>query len=108
MGYWSPGYIYDMGVRSFHVRLSGSTILAQRFIRAYGEEAELPIVWDREYLKLTTSFIRKLGERYSNDTEVLALVHLSGPTLFSAEPILARDDSELELLRKQVSQSRLY
>jgi hypothetical protein len=86
-GYWSPEWIYDKGVQKIQIEYKGQNII-------------FPVVWDQIYLKCWDKLIKALGQRYA-DRKELVLVHLSGPTVFSAEPILARNNIELNQLMEK-------
>ncbi len=96
-GFWAPSWIYNKGVPSFKIELQGKGFIAKKFIKKYGKDIKLPVVWNKKYLKFWSSFVKAVGKRYSLKPE-LVLVHLSGPTFFSAEVILARNQKELEKL----------
>jgi len=99
-GYFAPEWIYKRQVPSFIVDLkTPKTELARKFLASHGHSLRLPAVWSIPYLRLWQNFVQAVGERYSQRPE-LTLVHLSGPGFFSAELILARNQDELELLKK--------
>lgn len=106
-GFWAPDWIYQKGVPSFKIRIKGKGIGVKPFIRKYGETVRLPVVWDETYLTLWTSFIKTVGKRYGSNPNII-LVHLSGPTFFSAEPILARDKQELNTLERSGFNERVF
>ncbi len=97
-GFWSPSWIYDKGVPYLNVKIQGKGFAAEPFIKKYEENIKLPVVWNEKYLKLWSSFVKAVGERYGSRPN-LVLVHLSGPTFFSAEVILARNPEELEKIK---------
>jgi len=97
-GFWSPSWIYRKGVPFFEIKLHGKGFVAKSFINKYGDQIKLPVVWDKRYLELWASFVKVVGKKYNSKPE-LVLVHLSGPTFFSAEIILARNKKEFERLK---------
>ena len=106
-GFWAPRWIYQKGVPSFEIELQGTGPAASAFFQRYGKKVKLPKVWDETYIKYWTSFIKAVGKRYA-DRNNLVLVHLSGPTFFSAELIMARNQEELKtLLDRGFSEDKL-
>ncbi len=86
-GYWSPSWIYEMGVPAIKGRFHGKAI---RF----------PAVWNEKYRRLFAAFVEAVGRRYGRKSQ-LVLVHLSGPTVFAAEPVLARNQQEISALEEK-------
>lgn len=83
-GYWSPQWLYESGIP---------------ILKAYfrGQEVRFPAVWDERYMYYFSRLVREVGKRYGNHPRLI-LVHMSGPTIFSAEPILARNSKELKTI----------
>jgi hypothetical protein len=68
----APDWIYQAGARPL------------RFTDRRRGDFTMPVPWDRAMLDGWGKFIRELGKRYRSQPR-LAVVHLSGPTRFSAE-----------------------
>ena len=97
-GFWAPGWIYQEGVAYLEVDISErKRWISEDFRKRYGDTLRLPKVWERKYLELWLEFLEAFGRRYSDRREI-ALVHLTGPTFFSAEPTLALTEEDVRLL----------
>ncbi len=97
-GFWSPKWIYQEGVAYLEVDISKrKRWISEDFKKRYGDTLRLPKVWEGKYLELWLEFLKAFGKRYS-DHRGIALVHLTGPTFFSAEPTLALTEEDVEFL----------
>jgi hypothetical protein len=76
----APQWLYDVGVRGFE------------FSDARKSETSftMPVPWDPILLEKWRAFCKALGARYANNKAVV-LVHIAGPTRFSAEMHLPRE-----------------
>lgn len=90
-GVYSPEWIYKAGVASITLKDTNT------YHGTYGELRRVPIPWDDTYIKKWARFIKALGARY-NLNETLLLVHIAGPTVFSAEMHLPKRGEGRELI----------
>ncbi len=86
-GVHTPEWVYTRGARRFDFTQRNPNRLRT------DTPSYLPIPWDETYLRYWTRFVHQLGERYRDDPAVV-LVHVAGPTHFSAEMHLPKSKED--------------
>lgn len=66
-GIHTPEWVYRQGAQEFQ------TIFANYYNPDYGKEVKIPIPWDEIYLESFSRLIKKVGERYRNDQNFVAI-----------------------------------
>ncbi len=72
-GAYTPGWVYAAGAQKVTATDQNS------YHSTYGQQMTMPVPWDNVYLQKWTEFIKAFGERYRNDSSVVA-IQMTGPS----------------------------
>lgn len=92
-GVSSPVWVYDKGVSKVEF-----TPHRERKRVKFGNQVMTPLMWDKKYIGLWNEFIGAFAERYRGNSSIV-MVHMSGPTVYSAEMHLLKSKDGKELLK---------
>lgn len=92
-GVSSPVWIYEKGVSKVEF-----TPHRERKRVKFGNQVTTPLMWDKKYIGLWNEFIGAFAERYKDNSSIV-MVHMSGPTVYSAEMHLLKSKDGKKLLR---------
>ncbi len=72
-GTYTPDWVYAAGAQKVTATDQNS------YHSTYGQQISVPVPWDGVYLQKWTDFIKVFGERYKNDSSVVA-IQMTGPS----------------------------
>jgi len=91
-GVSSPSWIYKEGA----AKVEFAPHREKKRIK-FGNQVTTPLMWDKKYLSLWNEFNDALSKRYSGNSSIV-MVHMSGPTVYSAEMHLLKSKEGKKLL----------
>ena len=92
-GVTSPVWIYGKGVKKIEF-----TPGREKKRIKFGKTVKTPLMWDKKYIALWNEFINNFAKRYKDNSSVV-MVHMSGPTVYSAEMHLLKFEDGKKILK---------
>lgn len=100
-GFHSPTWLRDKGVKYLSIASNN-----ERRRQKFGEHYQTPLPWDEIYLEAWLKMINAMGKRYDSHKSII-LVHMAGPTVYSAEMHLPKNENRKVLQRADYTKQKI-
>ena len=92
-GVSSPSWIYKKGA----LKVEFAPHRERKRLK-FGEKVTAPLMWDPIYISLWNEFVDELAKKYGEHSSIV-MVHMAGPTVYSAEMHLLKSKDGKKLLQ---------